>query len=415
MKQQKKRSLCGLIFSFVMALTLVVAGTITEVHAAGISGPLYKIKDDGSDYDRETVIGTVSVVMTESGSGSVTGIVDGEYGGCTMDDYWPNESVKDGSMTIDAGYTNLVEYGINLAVSGYSEESEEISGTVIIPVPTGYDAASAKIWVIDLESYTSEGVADNGDGTISISASGSASEYMAGFGFCIEYKTKSVNPPAQDPPAQDPPVQDPPAQDPPAQDPPAQNPPAANPTKTVVIEATGDVVSAFSATDNVIPTTAVFKSTKVESGVVYENAMKSVNNLLGQSLKDFRVIEFDLMNNGVAIHDLGGYAEVSMDVPQGLKQADGFAFKVYRLDGDKLVACDTKYENGKITFTTNHFSTYIVAQEATTTNSTATDAKGEVKKAPKTGDNTVYLEIVLMSIMLLAASTTTVVYLRSRR
>ena len=368
MKQQMKRSIYGIAFSFVMALTIVVTTMVTEVHAASISGPLYKIKDDGSDYDRETEVGTVYVEMTNSGRGSVTGIADGAYGGCTMDDINP---IKE-DMTIDDGYTKLVVYGINLAASGYSDQ-EEISGIVKIPVPTGYDAASAKIWKDDSEEYTSTGITDNGDGTISINASGTASAaYGAGFGFYIEYKTKSANPPAGN-----------------------------GSTKPVVIEATGDVTSTISSSDNIIPSTAVFKSTKVESGTKFENAKKLIEASQGKVLKDFRVIEFDLLNGETAINELGGYVEVSLDVPQGISATDGFAFKVYRLDDNKLVACDTKYENGKISFKTNHFSTYIIAQEAI-------ELKPTDQDSPKTGENTIYyLAIVLM---MLAAFSITVIY-----
>ena len=49
-----------------------------------------------------------------------------------------------------------------------------------------------------------------------------------------------------------------------------------------------------------------------------------------------------------------------MDAP--FKVAEGKTIKVYRVDNDKLIECPTTYADGKVTFETNHFSTYVFAE-----------------------------------------------------
>jgi len=64
------------------------------------------------------------------------------------------------------------------------------------------------------------------------------------------------------------------------------------------------------------------------------------------------------------VHQLNGYVQVSVPMPANITVKEGKAIVVYRLEDDgTLTRCDTTVENGVITFTTNHFSTYIVAEE----------------------------------------------------
>ncbi len=68
--------------------------------------------------------------------------------------------------------------------------------------------------------------------------------------------------------------------------------------------------------------------------------------------------------------------------------ADNEAIKVFRVDGDKLVACTSSIVDGKLVFETDHFSIFafvkVKASAATTT------------KAAKTSDeNNMYIWLIL--------------------
>lgn len=67
---------------------------------------------------------------------------------------------------------------------------------------------------------------------------------------------------------------------------------------------------------------------------------------------------------------------------------------VYRLEDDgTLTRCDTTVENGVITFKTNHFSTYIVAEEDVT-----------AVTSPKTEDASAGINLILCMGILLAGA-----------
>ncbi len=84
------------------------------------------------------------------------------------------------------------------------------------------------------------------------------------------------------------------------------------------------------------------------------------------NIEQFSVFNIDLETaEGVEIHEVGGYISVTMPVPEGF--VSGKNLTVYRLEEDgTLTKCETTVENGKITFLTNHFSTYIVAESDVT-------------------------------------------------
>jgi hypothetical protein len=55
-----------------------------------------------------------------------------------------------------------------------------------------------------------------------------------------------------------------------------------------------------------------------------------------------------------------------MPLPDGMTEKEGKTIVVYRLESDgSLTRCDTTVCNGKVTFKTNHFSTFILAEQDT--------------------------------------------------
>lgn len=145
----------------------------------------------------------------------------------------------------------------------------------------------------------------------------------------------------------------------------AEKTPDTKPEEEKTIAATGDGNVVLKDASGIIPEGAKMKSTKLESGEVFTKAtelMKKLDAVKNNANAKTAVFEFDLTDkNGVAIHELGGKVSVTLDAPFEVKS--GFTIKAYRLDGDKLVACETTYKDGKVTFTTDHFSTYVFVEE----------------------------------------------------
>ena len=126
---------------------------------------------------------------------------------------------------------------------------------------------------------------------------------------------------------------------------------------------------------NVLPAGATMNTYPITSGATYE-AAASIARANIPGLSDFAVYEFDLYDSSRAsIHQLNGYISVTVPVPEGLEIPAGKTVVVYRVeDNGALTRCATTVADGKITFQTNHFSTYIFA---------VTDAA----RSPKTADN----------------------------
>ena len=94
------------------------------------------------------------------------------------------------------------------------------------------------------------------------------------------------------------------------------------------------------------------------------------------------------------IHQLNGYVQVSVPMPANITVKEGKAIVVYRLEDDgTLTRCDTTVENGVITFKTNHFSTYIVAEEDVT-----------AVTSPKTEDVSAGINLIFCMGILLAGA-----------
>ena len=127
--------------------------------------------------------------------------------------------------------------------------------------------------------------------------------------------------------------------------------------------------------------------TSITSGTVYDNAAAAAKAKI-RGLSAFAVLDIKLTD--ASIHELNGYVEVTIQVPGNLTVGDGKTIAVYRLeeDGTTLTRCESSVANGMITFTTNHFSTYIVA------NVPASPKMGETSNSM----NVVYLILLMAGI-----------------
>lgn len=147
------------------------------------------------------------------------------------------------------------------------------------------------------------------------------------------------------------------------------------------ITSTTDNSVVIDNSNGVLPTGTILQSAKLESGEVYSNAEKILKNCV-TNLVNYAVYELKLTDgNGVEIHQLNGKVSVTMNIP--FTMSENTALKVYRVDDGKLVLCSSTISNGKVTFETDHFSTYIFAEQQLSTT------------APKTGDTTATLVYVM--------------------
>ena len=145
------------------------------------------------------------------------------------------------------------------------------------------------------------------------------------------------------------------------------------------------------AGNGVIPSGASMKRSKVVTGTEYSNA-KAVTNAVSDKIA---VFEIDLLNSNDVKVQPNGKVSITTDIPNGF---DPSRVVVYRLsaDGKSYTKLTSTVSGGKISFETDHFSTYIVAQESVTK---VTD------KAPVTADKA---PLALLAFVLLSAGATLV-------
>lgn len=137
--------------TIVMSLCLLMGLMPIKVFAAGSPAqlPVYTIESAGGGYveSDETATFTSSTDFT-------LGAVYNEYTNCVNIDYY---NANDPSM-LDDGYDILVECNISLQFTnptGDSPTGDSISGEITIPLPSGYDGATARtIDGVTARSYT---------------------------------------------------------------------------------------------------------------------------------------------------------------------------------------------------------------------------------------------------------------------
>ena len=150
------------------------------------------------------------------------------------------------------------------------------------------------------------------------------------------------------------------------------------------------------AETSIISEDAFFVLKPVEEGVVYEETAEIVDKQL-ENVGEFEVIELNLYEGeGTVVTQLDGYVAVTIPVPENFVVRENYVLVVYRVNDDgSLTNCNATVEDGKITFTTDHFSKYIFAEQA----------KDSVVEStiPDTGDKTSVGYIVVLATIAVAA------------
>lgn len=143
------------------------------------------------------------------------------------------------------------------------------------------------------------------------------------------------------------------------------------------------------AGNGVIPSGASMKISKVVTGTQYSDA-KAVTNAVADKIA---VFEIDLLSSSNAKIQPNGKLSITTDIPSGF---DASRVAVYRLstDGKSYTKLSSSVSGGKVTFETDHFSTYMIVQES---------AEAVAVKAPVTGDNA---PVALLVFVLLSAMVT---------
>ena len=155
------------------------------------------------------------------------------------------------------------------------------------------------------------------------------------------------------------------------------------------------------APENVIPANTKISVSKVVAGKEYAAAKKVTEDKVDK----MAVFNINLLDSNNVKVQPNGKLEITADIPTGYDVA---RIAVYRLseDGTSYTKLDSKVVDGKVVFETDHFSTYMIVEEKTTSDS----ADGTTK----TGDVPVMAIILLVSFMALAGITLVVSSKKSR-
>ena len=156
--------------------------------------------------------------------------------------------------------------------------------------------------------------------------------------------------------------------------------------------ATDAAKSSATVTGTNVPTGATVTVNTVTDKDTLAKVDKAVKDTLSSKVGKYAVLDINMTDAaGTKIQPLNnGNVLVTIDVPSTLDANKGLV--VYRMeDKGTLTELKTSVENGKVSFETNHFSTYIVAEKAavaeeTTTAAAAKETTTAKTNSPKTGD-----------------------------
>lgn len=178
-------------------------------------------------------------------------------------------------------------------------------------------------------------------------------------------------------------------------------------TKTTPITNTDTTTKIkLDTTTEVVPAGTTLVAEKVTSGTSYNTVVTA----LGKDVSKFEMYDISLMNNNAKIQP-NGKVKVSIPVPSGF---DASKIVVYRVadDGTKT-KLDATVKDGYVVFETDHFSNYVVAEQATSTENTnkdTTETKTENKNTdreldntPKTGEETNVISVVATIVSVISA------------
>ncbi len=153
------------------------------------------------------------------------------------------------------------------------------------------------------------------------------------------------------------------------------------------------------ADTSVVPSNTVLEVNTITEGTTY-NTVKTVLS----DVSNFKVFDITLKSNGVTIQP-NGKVKISIPVPNDFDKSNLIVYRVAE-DGTKT-KYDVKVEGNYATFETNHFSTYVLAENNVTetqeTQNTPTEQttqnKGEKDDTPKTGAIDIIGYVVLATVV----------------
>jgi len=118
-------------------------------------------------------------------------------------------------------------------------------------------------------------------------------------------------------------------------------------------------------------TTELLESAKFEAEILTEESetfttvieqVKETGTVEVKEDTKVAVVTVDLWAaDGAEIHENFGIVTVTIDMPEALMGAT--AVEVFRVEDGELFACDAEIVDGKIVFTTDHFSTFLVKEK----------------------------------------------------
>ena len=128
------------------------------------------------------------------------------------------------------------------------------------------------------------------------------------------------------------------------------------------------------------------------------------------------VVDISILRGTEFVHQFPGGVEVTLDIPAGYEETNT---KVFRMEADGTATdMQAVCKDGKAVFVTNHFSTYVIAEQAKTAeeapkvvNENVSTAQTEAAKAENTKNETVKtgenanagLYVMLMAVMFIGA------------
>ena len=153
----------------------------------------------------------------------------------------------------------------------------------------------------------------------------------------------------------------------------------------------------LNTTTDVIPDTIQLVAEEVKSGDSYNTVVKAIGN----DVEKFVLYDISLINNNAKIQP-NGKVKISIPVPEGYNTSKIVVYRIAE-DGTKT-KYDTIIDNGYITFETDHFSNYVVAEEKTKAVETPissiadnkepnTSNESKLDNEPKTGEVAIKLFI----------------------
>lgn len=180
-----------------------------------------------------------------------------------------------------------------------------------------------------------------------------------------------------------------------------------------VITSGSDSNTSLKDSKGILPVNTKLDSKKVTEQKVIEKVTELVKNTIKSSdtikkeFKELVVYELNLLDGTTELHQLADKVEVTIAVPFQVSANEDIL--VYRVDGEKLVLCTSKISDGKLTFETDHFSTYVFVKVQTP----VTAAPTPTAPTP-TGDRAPILQLVLVLLVGLVIVGTAVICYRKR-